>query len=1082
MIFSRQMGKARILTASAGAGKTYQLAYKYVSDVIERPWFYRHILAVTFTNKATEEMKSRILGEINDLARGEQTSYLKDLLRDFPQFDARDIRDRAAEARSLILHDYSRFTVLTIDKFFQRIIRAFLKELNLDLNYNIEIETDTVLDRSVDQLIESISTDETLKKWLIGYARERIEENAKWDIRDSISKLGKELFKEIDEQIGATASKEEIEARMKRAMERNYAIEQKMVGIAHQAQAVMASHGLIASDFKGGTNSFVRYFDNVAANGFVEPTASARKATMADEAWYAAKSPRKADILAVVGELRSMLAELCQIYDKNIRRYNATRLFRETFRSYALLKDLYSKIADDCEKEGTVLLSQTKNILSEFIEKNDAPFIYEKVGNRYEHFMIDEFQDTSHKEWSNFLPLLRNSLAQSEHHPVLIVGDVKQSIYRWRGGDWQILARGVAEGLEEENIISKSLVENRRSLPLIVQFNNAMIGRAVENDSATIQAILDQAVAEDRLSSEDAHHLSSLMANAYRGHSQTPLRKCENDGYISITRYGLDRDDERNTTPPVIECVERVLSAGYHPSDIMILTRNNKDGKLISTELLDYTGSEAARFRFDVITQDALTISYDPVTGFIIACMRLAVNPTDDLSRLTMNKYLAERGMERALDAELSDEESEFFSQMRATSPEVAFEQIVMHYGLDKQAEAVAYIQALHEQIVAFCTNRVADIPLLLRWWDERGSDTNLSSQENNQAIEVSTIHKSKGLERKVVIIPYCNWSMEPRAGGGGTLVWADSADSEFEGLGPIPLRYKNEMANSDFSAEYYNERVNNHIDNVNLLYVALTRAKEQLHIMYPVSCDKNSVGALIDSTIVVNDNEAELPHNEAESNRAIKGRVEVADNCQRIEFGEFMPPDPYGFDRKKDRAERLILTDYPTRDTSSQLRLRLPSQRYFEEGDEVRLSPRNFGVAMHKSFEQATSVEDIYKAIENMHRNSLLSDKESDHLRELIEKAMQNPTIAEWFNGEWQEVRNENNIIVPDGKMYRPDRVMISDERTIVVDYKFGMEQDSAHTRQIARYCKLLREMGYRNVEGHIWYIVLNKVESITA
>ena len=249
------MGKARILTASAGAGKTYQLAYKYVSDVIERPWFYRHILAVTFTNKATEEMKSRILGEINALARGEQTSYLKDLLRDFPQFDARDIRDRAAEAQSFILHDYSRFTVLTIDKFFQRIIRAFLKELNLDLNYNIEIETDTVLDRSIDQLIESISSDEELRSWLIGFARERIDENAKWDIRDSISRLGSELFKEAGENLNATITKEELERRMKKATARNHAIEQQMISTARRAQELMASRGLIASDFKNRNSS-----------------------------------------------------------------------------------------------------------------------------------------------------------------------------------------------------------------------------------------------------------------------------------------------------------------------------------------------------------------------------------------------------------------------------------------------------------------------------------------------------------------------------------------------------------------------------------------------------------------------------------------------------------------------------------------------------------------------------------------------------------------------------------------------------------------------------------------------------------
>lgn len=1070
------MGKARILTASAGAGKTYQLAYKYVSDVIERPWFYRHILAVTFTNKATEEMKSRILGEINALARGEQTSYLKDLLRDFPQFDARDIRDRAAEAQSFILHDYSRFTVLTIDKFFQRIIRAFLKELNLDLNYNIEIETDTVLDRSIDQLIESISADEELRHWLIGFARERIDENAKWDVRDSISRLGAELFKEAGENLNTAVTKEELERRMKEATARNHAIEQQMISTARRAQVLMASRGLIASDFKGQSGSFANYF-NAAANGFVEPTTTARKAAVDPTIWATKTSKRRNDIEDIVPELQPLLAELCAIYDKNVRRYNSTRLFRETYRSYALLTDLYSKVAASCEEEGMVLLAETKNILSEFIESNDAPFIYEKVGNRYEHFMIDEFQDTSRKEWSNFLPLLQNSLAQSERTPVLIVGDVKQSIYRWRGGDWQILARQVADDLEHSNIEQRSLIENRRSLPLVVQFNNAMIGRVVERDNDNLRTLLDTAVNDGALSTTASEEFGALLTNAYRGHSQKPMRSSQNEGYISITRYGVNSAKGEEVEPPIIECIERVLAAGYRPSDIMILTRDKKDGKRIATRLLDYTGSSEARFRFDVITQDALTVSYDPVTGFVIACMRLAINPKDDLSRLAINKYLAERGADRTFDAELNDEEQEFFARMRSSSPEEAFEQIVMRYELHQIPEAVAYIQALHELIVAFCTNRIADIPLFLRWWDEKGHKTALSAQENKQAIEISTIHKSKGLERKVVILPYCSWKMDPKT---NSSIWADSDDSDFEGLGRIPLRFKGDIAISNFSVDYYRERINSHIDNINLLYVALTRAEEQLYIMYPSSCASTTVGALVNSVIEINGDSARLPAKSDEANGPIEGRVSEVDDRQIIEFGEFTTPEPPRKQHNPTTTERIILDDYPTRDTSSQLRLRLPMQRYFEQDGEVRLTPRNFGVAMHKVFEQATSVEDIYSAIDNMQNNSMLSNAECDNLRTMIADAMNNPQIAEWFNGTWSEVRNENSIIVPGGAMYRPDRVMIGSDRTIVVDYKFGMEQKASYTRQIAHYCKLLKQMGYTNVEGYIWYIALGEVATI--
>ena len=1070
------MGKARILTASAGAGKTYQLAYKYVSDVIERPYFYRNILAVTFTNKATEEMKSRILREIDDLAAGRRTSYLDNLLRDFPQFDARDIRKRALEARTMILHDYSRFTILTIDKFFQRIIRAFLKELNLDLNYNIEIETESVLDRSVERLIESIASDEQLKRWLIGFARERIEENARWDVRDSICRLGAEIFKESGEEFGSGTGKEELERRVAAATERNRKIEKQMADTARQALAVMDEYGLAPSDFRGGSRSFAGYFA-AAAEGFAAPTAAARKMLDVNAEWSAAKSPARARIEAAKPRLQPLLAELCRIYDSNVRRYNATRLFRETFRSYALLADLYDRVAAGCESEGTVLLSQTKNILSEFIDSNDTPFIYEKVGNRYEHFMIDEFQDTSLKEWRNFLPLLRNALSQSERTPVLIVGDVKQSIYRWRGGDWQILGRRAAEQLGAENVEERMLVENRRSLPLIVRFNNALMGRIVEWDGERLADRLEEARTEGALGADEAAELAALLPTAYRGHSQRPCRCGRSEGYVSITCYGAGRGEGCDPTPPVVRCVERILGAGYRPSDIMILTRSKDEGKRIATRLLDYTGSAEARFRFDVITQDALSVSYDPAAGFIVACLRIAVDQSDGLSRMTVNKYLSDRGEKRPLDATLPTGEEEFFRRLRPLSPEDAFERITMRYGLDRPSSATAYVQALHELILNFCVNRVADIPLFLRWWDEKGYKTSLSAQQNGEAIEISTVHRSKGLERKVVIIPYCNWKTEPLTGSGGTLVWADSSGSEFDGLGRIPLRYKSEMAQSEFSADYHRERVGSHIDSINLLYVALTRAKEQLHIMYPAPPASTSVAAPIDAAIRIGEGRAVIDVRPEESDAPIEGRVTEQEEYRLIEFGEFAPPEPESAGAAA--SERQVLTGYPTRDTSSQLRLRLPMQRYFDEAG-AHLSPRDTGVAMHKAFENAEDVEGIFEALETMHRNAQLSDDEAETLRRMIGRAMENPAVAEWFSGDWESVRNEHSIVVPGGGVYRPDRVMIAGERAVVVDYKFGLERKASYSRQIERYCSLLSQMGYRQVEGWIWYIALNETERV--
>ena len=429
--------RARILNASAGSGKTYQLAYKYVRDVVEQPTLYRHILAVTFTNKATEEMKSRILSEIHTLASGGKSGYLASLCTEL-SLDERTVRTRAREARTRILHDYSRFTILTIDTFFQRILRAFIQELGLDLNYNVEIETASVLSKSADALVEQIRIDEELQRWLTAFVQERIEDGKRWDVREGILALGNEIFKESNrETLSAERSKAELDRIVGKATGRAKAGKKEFQELGVRAMNLMNTAGVTTADFTGKSRSFAGYFAAAAAGEIKAPTATVRKMSATTEGWCAKDSPA----LPLVAELQPLLAELCARYDRSIRFWNTTDLLRENYRSFALLSDLYAKVQQLCDEQNMMLLSETKYILSEFIGHNDAPFIYEKVGNRFEHFMIDEFQDTSTREWENFLPLLGNAMAQSEQTSVLIVGDIKQSIYRWRGGDWEILHR-----------------------------------------------------------------------------------------------------------------------------------------------------------------------------------------------------------------------------------------------------------------------------------------------------------------------------------------------------------------------------------------------------------------------------------------------------------------------------------------------------------------------------------------------------------------------------------------------------------------------------------------------------------------
>ena len=1044
--------RAKILNASAGSGKTYQLAYKFVRDVVGRPDLYRHILAVTFTNKATEEMKSRILKEIHALASGAGSAYLDSLCREL-RLDEQTVRKRAAEARSRILHDYSRFTVLTIDTFFQRILRAFIKELGLDLNYNVEIETASVLSKSADSLIDRITDDPALGRWLTAFVQERIDEGRKWDVRDGILSLAGELFKERNKATLAQARpKEELGEIVARATAQAAASREEMRRTASEAVQAIAAAGLAAADFAGKSRSFAGYFYAVAGGELKAPTETVRKRAAAPEGWAAKGSPAE----RLVPQLRPLLQKLCTLYDENIRLWNTCDLLRENYRSFALLSDLYARVQQLCAEQSTMLLSETKYLLSEFIGRNDAPFIYEKVGNRYERFMIDEFQDTSSREWENFLPLLQNAMAQSEETSVFIVGDIKQSIYRWRGGDWKILHSQAQRALGADSTELVNLTENYRSLPAVVDFNNKAIGRVVEADNRALNATLDEAAARGDMDARTAAGLRDTLCDAYREHAQTPRRLGGRPGYVSVETFA-----ER---PPVVERICEVLDKGFRPCDIMILVRGATDGAKVAAELLDFKRrNDDPRYRFDVMTQEALIVGNAPVSSFIAAALRLSLNPDDSLSRAVYNHYLG-----RGFDRPLPGDERTFFRSIRLLSPEEAFERIVMRHALHDDRQQTAYLQAIHEQIIGFCASKIADIALFLDWWEQQGQNRSLSVDESATTVEITTIHKAKGLEKRVVLIPWCSWQLDPKSGGNVTnIVWAE-AQGDAGAVGRFPVKYKKAMAESGFSAEYYRELVYSHVDNINLLYVALTRAAESLHVFIPRKGGK-SVGGLLLQSIGADGDKALLDGTE--------GRRTVTEEGERFEFGLFTGPVPGG--GKASDGRHVVLENYPT--ARADLRLRLPSQRYFEEEDEVELSPRNFGILMHKAFEEADDRQQIYEAVQRMRDDGTLSPGEAEALRGMIARVLAHPVAGEWFGGGWQRVRNENEIIVPGaGSTRRPDRVMIRGTRAVVVDYKFGSRDPGRYRRQVGEYLGLLRQMGYTQCEGYLWYVKLGEIEKV--
>lgn len=1055
------MGKVKIVSASAGSGKTYNLTYEYIRNVIENPALYRHILAVTFTNKATEEMKERILSKINELASGRDKAFSAKI-EDELGLSAEVVASRASDVRSKILHDYSHFSVMTIDKFFQGIIRSFIKELGIDLNFNLELPVDTLLKNAADRLIDEVAIDAELQGWVISFVKDKIEDGKSWNINKELQDLGKELFREERRN---DKLPEDLKDKLKTIVNRSVAdakkAKQTIATKASEFIKTLQDNGLTPDSLNGGSRGVGGYVAKVAAGALIHPKDSRSARTALEEnKWSSAKSPHKATIEAIVPELHRTLSELWTLFDDGLKTINSAELIRDNFRSYALLPYLEAKIAEVSAEENIVHISEINDLLAKLIAGNDTPFIYEKTGNHFSHYMIDEFQDTSSLQWNNFIPLLENAVAESEKTPVMLVGDVKQSIYRWRGGDWSILSRKAKERFSET--YTQSLQENYRSRREIVEFNNAIIEQAVAQENNKLNDTLQEAFEGGLISAELRAEYTDIVREAYSDCAQDPMDK-EEGGYVTLTYY--DKAADGTSVPPVIEAIADAQRRGYSAGDIAILVRRNIEGANIAEILLQYKKDNPdSGFNFDIITQDALIISKSSVVNFVISCLYLSRNANDDINKAIYNRFLGE-----PFEAAISESNTLFLNEIKLKSPEEAFENIVIRYNLSACNAEIAYLQALHEQIMNFSNTNIADIPLFLEWWEETGKKKPISMPANKDAITIDTIHRSKGLGYKFVIIPYCDWSMttKPRS-----IIWAEPANEYKDAISKFPVEYKDAMGNSVFSEDYYREYVMAHIDNLNLFYVALTRAKEELHIMLPRSATKESkretLGQVISRSVTLTPPAAAI-------GSYAKGEVATSDESTVIRFGR-----PATVTRSNTK-QRGIDIGFPTFNINSRAAVSLGSQRYFDEaGDDGRLTPRNYGILLHKVFESIATRKDIDDNINRLRIEGSVSESELNTLTANINEAFKDETIKSWFETDWETVRNESEIIVPAHTNYRPDRVMISGKQAVVVDYKFGLETSENHKRQVRKYVELLKKMGYDDASGYLWYVSLARVEQV--
>jgi ATP-dependent exoDNAse (exonuclease V) beta subunit len=1057
------MGKVQIIKASAGSGKTFRLALEYVmrvlGDDIGRPDKFRHILAVTFTNKATEEMKHRIIKELGKLSKKEESVFSK-IICEKLNIPIQEAARRAFIVLTAILHDYTHFTVLTIDKFFQRIIRSFTHELGQDINYSIELHNDQIIDLATDIMLDNSNHKPELKRWLIEYIEERIANNNGWNPKNDIVNLGKQLFEQnIFDSDSRKLTKDLIRTCINSARKETECAKETLIQYTEALFNILQQHDLDVTDFYSGTRGFMNYFFKIRKGIYASPTdAEVRKVSSGNQ-WCTKNAPKKALIESLITTLQPMMFDIFRQINIVLKYQHTQDVLYQNYRTFAILPDLREAIDKYCFENSVLPIADTNKIIEGLVSNNDAPFIYEKIGNIFTDYMLDEFQDTSREQWANFKPLLSNALSQSNESNVLVVGDVKQSIYRWRGGDWKLLAGEVESQFNSE---SDQLKENYRSQDIVIQFNNELIESNLKNYPDGINNylnnILSNALEQKSISESTYNELFDLTDRAYKDHKQIlPQDKTPNKGYVSVMT--LSKDSERiKDYKYLIECIEDVQSRGIKASEIAILVRKNKEGNNIAAALLEHkTKNPDSKFVYDIVTQEALLLKKSPAVRFIIALLNYIIDPNDLISKELVLTF-------SGLTIEQCDK---LCSNICKLSPIRAIDKIIAEMPQLQCSKHIAYVQALHDNVISFSSRNTPDIREFLKWWNDNSNTLSISLSGDQNAINILTIHKSKGLQYKVVIIPECNWSMLSQS----SIIWSRAKDSIAEELGKVPVQF-DKISHSHFSEDYYRELVYSYIDNINMLYVAITRAEYELHIMLPEKKRFVRISQFIIPTLT--------PTNDGVSIGNLNGNIEVLDdNDIRYEFGTKYSQDEKSTKDKSDgdNSKSVIIEDYPTTNPWNKIKFNNKTEHILSK-DGPTYSQRHYGTLMHSILELFSNGQPISQIVKTFIEQQIISEKDGWAITELLENALKNPIAKNWFSEDWTVVKSEVNIINPNSKrLRRPDRVMFRDEEAIVIDYKFGINIIEDHKKQVSRYMQSLSQMGYSNVKGYVWYVNLDNI-----
>lgn len=1043
-----------VYKSSAGSGKTFTLVKEYLRLILPEPDQFRHILAITFTNKAANEMKDRVLSslkELSELTDGTNSATSRNLLPVLiteTKLSEDEISRKAGEALKLILHNYSDFSIGTIDSFSHRIIRTFAHDFGLPVNFNVEVDSDELLSTAVDLLIDKVGTDAGLTNLLVRFIESRVDDEQDWNIERILLNFARILLDEEGNQHLAKLKDITLEdfsriAGLLKNQTSNF--EQKIGILAAKAVGLIESSNLSSADFFHGGSGISRYFEKLSKGNIssIDPNSYVSK-TIDEDKWTSGSAGpvEKAAIMRIKPELTAIYMEIQHTNEEGENLYQLSLAVLKTLFPMAVL-NVIGQVLDGFKKQNNIVhISEFNQRISRFILHEPVPFIYERLGEKFKHILIDEFQDTSIMQWHNLIPLVENSLSSGYFN--LVVGDGKQAIYRWRNGDVRQFAElpsipgsemslflKQSEKILKDHYNKETLDTNFRSKKEIVEFNNAFFLHLKTKLNAFNQMVYDTPSQRSKADSEG--------------------------GYINIEFAGREIKGEEFRSYMglrILETIQKQELAGYRRQDIAILCRRNKEG------------SEIARFLLangvDVISAESLLLMHSPEVNFLIGFIRLMYGADNIILLAELITYLHSKGKLQASDLhfllskipkppeknfifKLLKENRIFLNSIRLKTRPVydTFEELIRV--LYPEATANPYLQFFLDIVLKYSRKHSSSAVEFLEWWDEHKDSFSIVMPDGMNAVRIMSIHKAKGLQFPVVILPFFTekkmltkrylWVYLPKAG--------------FNGLPVAMLETNGSIGKTEFSGVAEEEKDKTLLDIVNLLYVAMTRPEERLYVFSPAPPAKSQGADSISSFFY--------------DYLQQSGLWSEQKNVYEFGIDSFVKPK----ETRKTIVKRTLSSMI-----SSEWRERVLIRTNAPESWDIENPQKNsqWGNLVHTALSRIMKEGDEEDVLLRMNDEGMITQLQMEQLLVKISLLLADPLIHSFFLPD-NSIRVEAEILKENGHVYRPDRIIFKADEAVVLDFKTGKPKQE-HEKQIRLYGKLLNELGYPVVKKFLVFI----------